>query len=81
MLILPIKHSEANDRFILIRFEGSNLEEAGQKHDKRHLVARPVIDSGRVPEPVVQVDANLVDGRMVNGLKNFLQLSPTFLQK
>ena len=64
----------------MIRFEGSDLEEAGQKHDEGHLVTRPVIDPGRVPEPVGQVDADFVDGGMMVGLENFLQLSSTFLQ-
>ncbi len=79
-IILPVKNFEPNSRFIMVSLEGSYLKEAGQKHDESHLMTSTVINPGRVTEPVRQVYADLVNGGMVNGLENFLQLSPTFLQ-
>jgi hypothetical protein len=76
---LPIKDCEANCGFILVCPEGADLKKASKKHDKGHLVARAVIDPGRVAEAVVQVDADLNDGRVMSRFENFLQLISAFL--
>ena len=70
--IEPIEKDKSDCRLVVIGFEGSNLEEGCEEHDEGHLVPGPVVNPGRVPETVGQVDADFVDAGVVSRFENFL---------